>query len=272
MKYLMNRIIRNSLQAACLSVLLAAAGCEGGEPSAVTGPVEVNLFTKADANMQGTDCRLLAFNAGGDCVKNETFVPGSGKVSLSQAGKYRFALLSVPDGLDLPVAGTTEGLTSSFPLAFKAGSKVQAFWLSPATEEVETNATPTYTATLMPATAVLSLRVTGMPSGKEATFRLSNMCASVNLDGSLSDMVTPYSLAMNGETVCLPSKGNIILSYTIEGLGFTRTLDFDTSLTAGSRLSVNLAWKDEVKTFIVLSTTVIDWTPGNGAGEEGSAE
>lgn len=268
----MNRIIRNSLRAACLCTLLAVAGCEGGEPSVTTGPVEVSLFTKADVNIQGTDCRLLVFKEGGNCVKNETFIPGSGKVSLDETGKYRFALLSVPDGLNLPKSGVTDDLTSSSSLSFEAGSKVQAFWLSPATEEIETSATPTYTATLMPATAVLSLRITGMPSEEVATFRLSNMYASVNLDGSAVGATTPYDLAINGETVCLPSKGNIVLSYTMASLGYSRTLDLGSTLTAGSRLSVNLAWKNDVKTLIVLSTTVTDWTPGNGDGDAGTAE
>lgn len=272
----MNRSLINYFSLVSLLALLAAGGCDEGNdtPSSATDPVEVNLFTKTqtDDTDAASSYRLLVFNTEGACVQNLSFVPGSGSVSLL-AGNYSFATLTLPAGLALPAAGTTAGLTTSSRLAFDPDAVVQPFRLSPLTA-VELRADGTsmaYTATLKPATGALSLHLSGMPGDKQVAFALKNMQTSVALDDMEYSGTAPYPLALNGETVCFPSDGNVMLSYQV-GNDAVRTLDVGCALEAGNRLTVELAWKDDLPVLLLVSSTVTPWMPGNDGGETGSAE
>ncbi|MCD8270681.1 MAG: hypothetical protein LUD46_21115 [Parabacteroides sp.] len=259
------------LSAACLSVLLAVGGCESGESlPASADPVEVSLFTKGitGSNESALSYRLLVFNEQ-KCINNISFVPGSSSVSLA-AGTYSFAALSVPEGLNLPAAADTpDEITPDWLLGF--GSKpVREFRIGAPTEVKVGDASTAYTATLESATAVVSLNLSNLPSDKEVKFKLSNMYTLVKLSDLTYSGETAYPLNLDGETVCFPCKGDVELTYTVDG-GESKTIYTGSSLKAGSRLSVLLGWSEDAHTFLLLSSTVTDWVPGNGSAQEGSA-
>lgn len=273
-KYIMNIPVGNYLSVACLSaLLLATGGCEGGEVSSppATNPVEVSLYTKAlPEGSEGMTYRLLVFNKENDkCVKNISFVPGSSSVSLA-SGTYRFTALSVPEGLDLPAVDALNGVKPDLSVGF-AANMVREFRISAPTEVEVGEPSTAYTATLSLATAVVSLNLSNLPADLKVAFKLSRMYTAVGLDGRTYSGETAYSLNLQGETVCFPCNGNVELTYTA-GEGSPQTIRVGNLLAAGNRLSVNLAWSENARIFLLLSSTVTDWTPGNGNGEEGDAE
>ena len=267
-----HRLSGCTVAAACLSaLLLAAGGCEGGEVAPPPAPVEVSLAVKglSGSSEASLSYRLLVFDSHDACVKNLSFVPGASSVSLD-AGTYRFAALSVPEGLELPVAGTVEGMKPELAVGFGT-APVREFRISPLAEVEVGEPSTVYKASLVPAPAVLSLHLSGLPSDKTVTFKLSRMYTSVGLDGQTYSGEAAYPLNPRGETVCFPCNGEVELTYTVDG-DAPQTLRTGCVLEAGSRLSVHLAWSENVRVFVLLSSIVTDWTPGNGDGETGDAE
>lgn len=274
-KYIMNIPVGNYLSVACLSaLLLATGGCEGDEVSSppATDPVEVSLFTKAlPEGSEGMTYRLLVFNKEGDqCVKNISFVPGSSSVSLA-SGTYCFATVSVPAGLQLPTVDAVTDVSTESTLGF-GDHPVREFRISAPTEIEVGEPSTAYTATLSLATAVVSLNLSNLPADLKVVFKLSRMYTAVGLDGRTYSGETAYPLNLQGETVCFPCHGNVELTYTVAG-GNPQTIRVGNLLAAGNRLSVNLAWNENARVFLLLSSTVTDWIPGNGNdGETGDAE
>lgn len=272
MKHIMNILYRNTLCLACLLVLLVAGGCDSNETSPATGPVEVSLDTKAlPADSEAPlSYRLLVFNKENECVENISFVPGSSSVTLA-AGTYRFATLSVPEGLDIPAVGSLEEIKPDMAFGFK-NNLVQAFRISPPSEIKIDQTSAAYTAALLPVTATLSLNLVDLPAGKKVTFKLLHMYTSVGLDGKTYSGEVSYPLNLAGKTACFPSNGAVVLEYTIDG-GSPQTLHIGSQLAAGNQLSVNLAWSENARVFLMLSSTIKEWGTGNGEeGETGSAE
>lgn len=249
-----------------LSLLMAAGGCDGGDgPVGGGSPVSVGLFTKTvtgEAESGSSPRRILVFKDG-ECVSNHSFVPGSGSLSLD-GGAYRVATLSVPEGLDLPADGVVEGLVPSHSLGFAEGAPVSYFLLAPLTDlRVSASSASSYTATLVPATGILSLRVSGLPEGRELSFALKEMYASVGLDGACDgDLLRDYPVAPDGETACFPTPAEATLSYSIDG-GEPRTLPLGRALVAGNRLTAELAWNEDLKELRISDVTVNDWIPGD---------
>ncbi len=271
---MMKRSIQRYVPLASLSLALWLAwGCEGNDaPGADLPPVSVSLVTKTssgEVESTASARRVVVFDEAGECVQNYSFVPGSGTLSLDP-GTYRMVTLSVPAGLGgLPDAGTTAGITPELALSFDAKASITPFSLSELTEET-LSAASVYTATLLPATSLLSLRVSGLPEGSSAEFTLLGMYASVGLDGTYAGSLD-YPVSASGETVCFPTPGAATLSYSVDG-GEPRSLPVGRTLEAGNRLTLELAWGEELREISVSGATVMDWIPGNDTGEAGDAK
>lgn len=270
----MIRFIKRYFPVASLSLALWLAwGCEGNDTAGTELPaVSVSLFTKTlsgEPESTSSTRRVVVLDEAGKCVRNHSFVPGSGALSLTP-GTYRMATLSVPAGLrGLPEANTTDGITPELALSFDAGGPITPFSLSELTEET-LSASSVYTATLLPATSLLCLRVSGLPEGRSAKFTLLGMYASLRLDGTYAGSLD-YPISAEGETVCFPTPGMATLSYSVDG-GDPRELSVGRALEAGNRLTLELAWNEELREIAVSGATVTDWIPGNDTGESGDAK
>lgn len=270
----MIRFFKRYVPVASLSLALCMAwGCEGNDITETKLPaVSVSLFTKTSSGEPESSAsmrRVVVFDGSGSCMRNHSFVPGSGALSLTP-GTYRMVTLSVPAGLrGLPDAGTTAGITPELALSFDKESLIAPFSLSELTEET-LSAASVYTATLLPATSLLSLRVNGLPEGSSAEFTLLGMYASARLDGTYAGSLD-YPVSTGGDTVCFPTLGAATLSYSIDG-GEPRSLSVGRALEAGNRLTLELAWNEELREISVSGATVTDWIPGNDTGEAGDAK
>lgn len=248
-----------------LSVVAAGCGTDDGTGGTEGPAVSVGLYTK---NLSGeteggtVSRRLLIFDQSDVCVAKYSFIPGSGEISLAQ-GTYRMATLSVPVGLQgLPAAGETAGVRPDTRLSFGESALNGALSLGVLETVTFGKDHASYTATLNPATGVLSLRISDMPEGLSAEFKLTGMYASVGLDGTYGGS-RDCPLAINGETVCFPIPHEAKLTYSVDG-GNPRSLELGRKLEAGNRLQVELAWSEDQQTIVIRQTTVTDWLPGGG--------
>lgn len=260
----MKQYIKRYLPLASLSLALCLGGCEGNDAAGTDlPPVSVSLFTKTlsgEPESGASARRVVVLDEGGACVANYSFVPGSGALSLVP-GTYRMTTLSVPTGLrGLPEAGTVSGISPDISLSFAEGEPVMPFSLSGFTE-LSLSAASVYTATLSPATAVLGLRVSGLPEGRSVGFTLAGMYASARLDGVYAGS-RDYPVSASGETVCFPTPGVATLLYSVDG-GEPRALSLGRDLKAGSRLQLELDWSEELSEISVRQVTVTSWVEGD---------
>lgn len=266
---MMARLFSKYVSVAALVLLLSvvAAGCgTDDETGGAVGPaVNVGLYTKnlsGETEGDNVSRRLLVFDSKDVCVSNYSFIPGSGTISLVP-GTYRMVTLNAPKGLQgLPAAGETNGVRPDMRLSFDNSALSGTLSLG-MLETVTFGKYPTsYTATLNPVTSMLSLRISDMPEGLSAEFKLTGMYASIGLDGTYGGS-RDCLLAINGETVCFPTSHGAKLTYSVDG-GNPRSLDLGRKLEAGNRLQVELAWSDDQQQIVIRQTTVTDWIPGGG--------
>lgn len=265
----MARLFSKYVSVAALVLLLSvvAAGCgTDDETGGAVGPaVNVGLYTKnlsGETEGDNVSRRLLVFDSKDVCVSNYSFIPGSGTISLVP-DTYRMATISTPTGLQgLPAAGVTAGVGPDTRLSFGESALGGTLSLGRLETVAFGQDLTSYTATLNPATGVLSLRISDIPEGLSAEFKLTGMYASVGLDGTYAGS-RDCPLAINGETVCFPTSHGAKLTYSVDG-GNPRSLDLGRKLEAGNRLQVELAWSEDQQTIVIRQTTVTDWLPGGG--------
>lgn len=227
--------MKKTLYLAVLSALLfSAVGCSGNDTPEVDSG-EVTLLTRAGS--ETSDFRLLVFdNNEGKCLFNQAFGPGNESVRLA-TGTYRFVTLSGTESLDLPAAGTTDGIDLSKPIALKAGgsSPVQIG----TSQEVSIPETTVYEVDLKPATCLLKLETTGAPA--DMVFTLKNMYAGISLSGSnVGNLPATTHVLQSGPNICLPTAENTCLAYqSKEGNG---TFDLGIKLEAGYTYQATLQW------------------------------
>lgn len=251
------------------ALLLMAPGCgksdEAANPSDATA--EVNLLTRGGS--AASAYRLLVFSENkDDCLLNRSFGSGNESIRLAN-GSYHFVTLSAAEGLDLPAAGTTIGITPSTVIGLKEGTTT---WPEAQVSTLTTLTLPgtsIYEATLKPATCRLKLTVTGIPDGKTIAYELKNMYNGIRLDGQPAE-AAPYSLKQ-GDNICLPTKGNAILSYTVsEGNASAQSVEMNLryALEPGYTLTTHLEWIDKE---MHLSSSIIPWEGGDEDEKEGDA-
>lgn len=244
------------------------AGCEAYEAPRAEAMGEVALTLRADGDetpAEGSDLRVLAFDASGACVANQSMVPGQSALTLP-AGSYRMAALRPVGGLEgLPGAGTLAGVDAESRLSFGEGEAVKAFTLS-ALEAVEVSASgTTYEADLKPATAAITLRIGNLPADVTCAFTLRGVYASVGLDGTYADE-GEIPLELDREQVCFPTAAGAEISYTLTDNGHETSGTIACALRAGERQTLELAW--EPPALIVRQVSVKDWESGSTeAGE-----
>lgn len=111
--------------------------------------------------------------------------------------------------------------------------------------------------------------MTGIPDGKTIAYELKNMYNGIRLDGQPAE-AAPYSLKQ-GDNICLPTKGNAILSYTVsEGNASAQSVEMNLryALEPGYTLTTHLEWIDKE---MHLSSSIIPWEGGDEDEKEGDA-
>lgn len=239
------------------ALLLMSPGCgksdDAAHPSDATA--EVNLLTRGGS--AASAYRLLVFSENNDdCLLNRSFGSGNESIRLAN-GSYHFVTLSDAEGLDLPPAGTTIGITPSTIIGLKEGTTT---WPEAQVSILTTLTLPNasiYEATLKPATCRLKLTVTGIPEGKTIAYELKNMYTGIRLNGQSAEEA-PYSLKQ-GDNICLPTIGNAILSYTVsEGTTPAQSVEMNLgyALEPGYTLTTHLEWIDKE---MHLSSSITLW-------------
>lgn len=253
------------------SALMLSSGCSPDAESDPDSPATVTLLTRSEMQTDNASpLRLLVFGSTGNnaCLLNQTFTPGQ-SVTLD-AGTYRFVTLTASDCLDLPAAGTTDGINIDGLIPLKSGTAIDPAFISQP-EQLTLPGTASYTATLLPATCLLKLEVENAPA-EGLTLKLQNMSAGLSLSESYAisttqtDATSPYMLTQ-GENRCLPTVGNAVLQYTWKTS--PATLDLGMKLEAGYVYSFRLRWQyGELK---LTSSSIVVWD-SNGGSTSGNAE
>lgn len=251
--------MKTTLYLAALTVLLLSMeGCSGDDAAAPEKETfGVALLTRG--GNETTAYRLLVFETGGEekCLFNQSFGSGNESVRLTD-GTYRFATLSGTEGFDLPIAGTTAGIGASALISLKEGGTCSAVRVS-ILQEVKIPGTAVYEAVLKPATCLLKLELKDAPEG--VTLELANMYGGISLTGSYADNASTYTSypLTSKENVCLPTKGNAQLSYTMKGTDAgmdSGTFDLGIPLEAGYTYSFTLQWHGEE---LQITSSVEQW-------------
>lgn len=250
---------------------MLSSGCSPDAESDPDSPATVTLLTRSETQTDNASpLRLLVFGSTGNnaCLLNQTFTPGQ-SVTLD-AGTYRFVTLTASDCLDLPAAGTTDGISFDGLIPLKSDITLAPALISQP-QELTLPGTASYTASLLPASCLLKLEVLDTPEG--LTLNLQNMSPGLSLSGSYADgtmqlnaTTSPYALTQ-GDNRCLPTLGNAVLQY--EWNNSPITLDMGIKLEAGYVYSFRLQWQyGELK---LTSSSIVAWD-SNGGSTSGDAE
>ena len=250
---------------------MLSSGCSPDAESDPDSPATVTLLTRSEMQTDNASpLRLLVFGSTGNnaCLLNQTFTPGQ-SVTLD-AGTYRFITLTDEACLDLPAAGTTDGISFDGLIQLKSGTTLAPALVSQP-QELTLPGTDSYTAALLPATCLLKLKVKDAPEG--LTLNLQNMSPGLSLSGSYADgtmqlnaTTSPYALTQE-ENRCLPTVGNAVLQY--EWNSFQATIDMGMKLEAGYSYSFRLQWQyGELK----LTSSSIEAWDTSGGNKTGNAE
>lgn len=240
------------------ALLLIAPGCGKSDDAAVPSYATAQVNLLARGGSAASAYRLLVFSENNDdCLLNRSFGSGNESIRLAN-GSYRFVTLSDAEGLNLPAAGTTIGITPSTVIGLKEGTTT---WPEAQVSTLTTLALPgasIYEATLKPATCRLKLTVTGIPEGKTIAYELKNMYTGIRLDGLPAGLTATYSLKQ-GDNICQPTDGNAILSYTVnEGTTPAKPVEMNLgyALEPGYTLTAHLEWIDKE---MHLSSSIALW-------------
>lgn len=241
-----------------MCILLLSPACHnemGCEPSDLT------LMTRAQVGTVAPMHRLLVFGdaSGGNgnsnaCLFNYAFVSGS-RISPG-SGTYRFVTLGNADCLELPAAGTTDGIGFDGLLPLKSGATLGNI-LASQPEKVVCPDTRVYTASLRPATCLLKLTLQDAP--EDIVLKLKNMPSGLSFSGTYTNdeaFQQAYPL-QEGENVCLPTAADAQLQYETDGT--TGVLDLGVTLEAGYTYQIPLQWQAGK---IGLSSEVTIWNSG----------